>query len=319
MTMERPQGKCFDDNDCETTDLRRPHSPGFHMNSLKYKCWIGSVITCLLLGFVLMVMNTAAGVLCLLAESRSTVSCRILLMTKTTKIGVPTVAIVSTAEPILSLTIVGLILLFTLNPSLEKPKKAKQFARRIWKKLRMLCRKYWFLKYITLILISFVYHLIVFIREVQMTPALVLRYITLPLGLSVWFIWLVLLNENGSIILVVKQQRACARKRFTSLSRLHNVLLVFAALTNFVEFVFFTIYMAASIVVIGDESKIVWFIDLVGMSITSGLRYGFASFFSRMLFVGERKYSLLSDPWEEGGDSGDKASLNDMDTSSSKV
>ncbi|XP_077996157.1 uncharacterized protein LOC144449490 [Glandiceps talaboti] len=273
----------------------------------RYIFWFGTTLTLFIFGTLLLLIDTGVALYCLNKYGFSTAVCEI---DSSSFDDIDELrAIAESIEPILSVLMVISILIYTENPTFHS---AKCCSCQNLPRFRYLCRQYWFTTYLCMLFISFGYHFTVFVLDVGHHWEGALRYITLPLGLTAWFVWMVMLNERGAMTTVVRDnlqtmsglnnvQTDSLSGDPPGLSKFYKVLLIFAGSTNFIEFLIYTVYITGSFATIPatQKNRLLWYFDFLAMSLTTALRFSLASFFFQMLYIGEKKYKQMTDPWKE--------------------
>ncbi|XP_070571575.1 uncharacterized protein [Ptychodera flava] len=298
--------KVLDNNECAQA------SRGFNK---RYLAWFILTAILLVIGLVLLTVNTGVALYCLQQYGFSTAICDI----KSAKF--PALdemrSVAETSEPVISVLVVASALVFTYNPTLSGTECCNCQIGQNFSKLGKMFKKYWFTTYLVMLMISYGYHVIVFALDVKVRWEGALRYISLPLGLTAWFIWMVALNEHGAMTTVARKQCGCQELPSIDsvhddnrnshiapgLSKLYMALLLFAGTTNIVEFLIYTVYVTGSFTTISttEKNRLLWYFDFLCMTLTAALRYAFASFYFQMAYIGEKKYQQMIDPWEKVG------------------
>ncbi|XP_077995349.1 uncharacterized protein LOC144448882 isoform X2 [Glandiceps talaboti] len=269
-----------------------------------YHCLMVTLIVFIVIGYLLMIVNTGIALFCLQQYGISTTICR--LETEAFSAADELRSTAETLEPVISVLVVATVLVFMFNAQ-----HIRSYLLRVFKRkcdvLKLLFKTYWFTSYVVMIILSFIYHICTFALDVGSSVEGAVRYITLPLGMTSWFILLVVFNECGAMTTVVRDRRKRLYSRESVqqggltelpwLPALYKALLVFAGVTNFVEFLIYSVYLADMLVTVRSNFKLLEYMSFIGMSLTVAIRYNFASYFFQLIYIGEKKFKLLEDPW----------------------
>ncbi|XP_070571579.1 uncharacterized protein [Ptychodera flava] len=267
------------------------------MGQTEYRIWFGVFVSLIIFGSLLLIINAGIAMYCLNDQAYTTAICSV----ESESFGAADELrkFAETTEPAVSIFIVVLAMILTYKSRFNKNdcRARSLMSEELFSTLRNLFKKYWFSTYLTMVIFSFAYHIVIFILDVKKQLEGSFRYLTLPLGLTSWFVWLVALNESGAMTTVLK--KTYSGDQVSRLHNLYGVLLIFAGITNFTEFLIYTIYLTGALTTIVASLKLLTYMEFVGMTLTVALRYSLASFFFQMFYVGEKKYKLLNDPWTE--------------------
>ncbi|XP_070571576.1 uncharacterized protein [Ptychodera flava] len=264
------------------------------MGKIEFGIWFVLFVLLIIIGSLLLIINIVIATYCLHDQEYTTAICSVRWrsLRKYRKIA-------ETIEPIVSTLIVVLAMVLTYKSRMNRNvcRACRLISEELFPTLKDLRNKYWFDIYAAMVILSFAYHIYVFVINLKKDSEGSFRYLSLPLGVTSWFVWLVALNESGAMITVLK--KTYKEDQVSRLYRLYRALLIYAAITNFIEFLIYTIYLTGNLTTIVASLKLQTYIEFIGMTLTVALRYSLASFFFQMFYVGEKKYKLLNDPWTE--------------------
>ncbi|XP_070573631.1 uncharacterized protein [Ptychodera flava] len=263
--------------------------------------WWCLFVSLMILGTLFMLIDVGIALFCLHDHGYTTALCSVQSESFAAADELRLVA--ETMEPVISVFIVISVMVLTCRNRSSCPRCCESNVS--W---RILVSFYWFSTYCITMLASFVYYITVFAFNVSDHLEGSLRYLTLPLGMTSWFVWMVTLNELGATTTHAGVSDVLSVRFYTAL-------LIFAGMTNFVEFVIYTIYLAGTLTTVGESLNLLPYLEIVGQSLVVSVRYGMASFYLQMVYIGEEGHQLLKDPWLENNAS----EVNDASTTGSSV
>ncbi|XP_077996092.1 uncharacterized protein LOC144449434 [Glandiceps talaboti] len=166
----------------------------------------------------------------------------------------------------------------------------------------LLCKHLWVKTRTLLLCVICLYNFTISLSDKLDSPGenAALRYAILPLGLTAWYILLLVSNEKGPLASIYPKHRIY--------QYLATTLFLFASITNLAEFITDTIYLSLKLYSIfetsGNHSNLTHVMDVLGMTAKVFLRLDFAKFFWNMTHVStiyeEVEYrGIYKDPWED--------------------